>query len=121
MIGSSLMMLNQVRKASEQTKTATGEEKLKPPLSDTVKNLFGAIQSSQGKLDINLKISIPPSEALSGAKKRISYQVNDKKEQMVVTIPPGIQSGRKLRIKEKGYDKNGERGDLIITVQVSTQ
>lgn len=121
LIGSSLMMLNQVRKTSDKTKTPTGEEESKPPFSDTVKDLFGAIKSSQGTLDINLKISIPPSEAISGTKKRISYQVDEKKEQMVVTIPSGIQSGKKLRIKEKGYDKNGARGDLIITVQVSTQ
>lgn len=123
MIGSSLMMLNQVRKASEKTGTPTGQEGTKPPLSDTMKKLFGALQGPQGrdKLDINLQISIPPSEALSGTKKRISYQADDKKEQMMVTIPAGIRSGKKLRIREKGYNKNGSRGDLIITVQVLTQ
>ncbi|TDJ50536.1 MAG: J domain-containing protein, partial [Nitrospina sp.] len=60
-------------------------------------------------------------EALSGAKKEISYQVGQDSERIQVSIPPGIVSGKKLRLREKGSRHiNGQRGDLILTVQIQS-
>ena len=36
-----------------------------------------------------------------------------------VTIPPRIQTGKKIRVSGKGYiDRKGKRGDLIIMVRI---
>jgi curved DNA-binding protein len=43
-------------------------------------------------------------------------------ETLRLKIKPGTQPNTKLRLKDKGfprYKKNGERGDLIVTFDVS--
>ena len=66
-------------------------------------------------------ISIPSLEALNGSRKKISYQVNGKTEQLLVRIPPNFPSGGKLRIREKGKSQDGKRGDLILSVHIDPE
>ncbi len=89
-------------------------------IPNSIKNIFQKSKSENGglSLDINFDITIPSSEANSGAKKQISYKVGEQTEKLLIKVPPGIETGGKLRVKEKGNSKNGKRGDLILTVNI---
>jgi len=120
-VGSSLYALNKKRQAAQGAPKSQTQKKSAPSLKRSIKNLFAKPGAgSSGKDDPNLyyKISITPVEAQEGAKKQISYHVGEKSENLQVSIPPGISSGKKLRLREKGSVVNQLRGDLILTVQV---
>jgi len=67
--------------------------------------------------DIYVTVPITASEAALGAK--IEVPTIDGRTQM--RIPPGTQSGQKLRLREKGVPsatKDGGRGDEIVEVKI---
>jgi DnaJ-class molecular chaperone len=122
-VGSSLYALNKKRQAAQGEPKSQTQKKPPPSLKHSFKDLFAKPGGgSSGKDDPNLyyKISISPIEAQTGAKKQISYQIGEKSENLQVSIPPGISSGKKLRLREKGSVVNQLRGDLILTVQVKS-
>ena len=64
--------------------------------------------------DLNTDLYITPWEAALG--KRVKLDSID--ENVTIYIPPGIQSGEKIRIAQKGYkDGQGSRGDLVAEVK----
>jgi curved DNA-binding protein len=66
-------------------------------------------------IDLHTTIDIMPWEAALGAK--ISVDTID--GEILMTIPSGMQAGSKLRASKKGYiDKNGNRGNLYITLRI---
>ena len=69
-------------------------------------------------LDAEFNLQISFLEALNGTKKNLL--VND--ERIEVEIPQGIQTGSKIRIKNKGNIQTGmnKRGDLLIEVSVNS-
>ena len=117
--GTSLYKMNKKRK---QQRDDAGEiPAASNSVKDSVKNFFGKPQTSGDKnLNLNLEINIPAIEAMSGVKKQITYKLGAQTERLMVTIPPGFDSGGNLRIKGKGRRKDNERGDLIMTVKVHT-
>jgi DnaJ-class molecular chaperone len=65
-------------------------------------------------LDIHLDLPLSLYEALLGTKVTVPTldgPVN-------LTIPPGTSSGAKLRIKERGIERAGEKGDQYVIVRV---
>ncbi len=71
------------------------------------------------ELDLHGVIKITPKEAYTGARKLISIPQGLKKRTLMVTIPPGVEEGTRLRLKGLGKkDTNGNRGDLFLEVQV---
>lgn len=65
----------------------------------------------------NLVVSLPisPWEAALGAKLPVRTLDSD----VLVTIPPGSQSGQKLRIRGKGLpNKSGEHADLLVELKI---
>jgi len=67
--------------------------------------------------DIRLTVPITPTEAALGAK--IEVPTVDGRAQL--KIPPGTQSGQKLRLREKGVasaTREGARGDQIVEIKV---
>ena len=67
-------------------------------------------------IDIDLPMSI------TGGKRSIEIKHASKTETVEVTIPPGITSGTKLRVRGVGQAdpaRPGQRADLILTVNVS--
>jgi len=67
--------------------------------------------------DIYINVPISPTEAALGAK--IDVPTIDGRTQM--RIPPGTQSGQKLRLREKGVPsavRDGVRGDEIVEVKI---
>ena len=67
--------------------------------------------------DIRMNLSIPFADAVLGAKKEVNVQG----KRITLTIPPGIQDGKTLRIR--GYGESlgvGTSGDLLVTVSVQS-
>ena len=66
--------------------------------------------------DLYTKIPITVSEATLGAK----IEVPTIDGRSIVRIPPGTNSGKTLRLKEKGVPsaRNGARGDQYVEIQV---
>ncbi len=65
-------------------------------------------------LDVLLDLPISVYEAFLGAK--IEVPTLDKP--VTLTIPPGTSSGAKLRIKGRGVERAGEKGDQLVIVKV---
>ncbi len=66
--------------------------------------------------DLHMDLPITVPEALLGAEVRVPTFSGDVR----VKIPPGSQSGRKLRVRGKGIPslKGGTPGDLYLTLQI---
>jgi molecular chaperone DnaJ len=67
--------------------------------------------------DIHITVPVTIAEATLGAK--VDVPTIDGRAQL--KIPPGTQSGQKLRMRERGVEnaqRPGQRGDEIVTVEV---
>ncbi len=71
---------------------------------------------------VEAHLTIPFLTAVRGGETKVDIEREDgRRETLVVKIPPGIESGAKLRLRgqgEAGRDKGTLRGDLTITVTV---
>jgi len=74
---------------------------------------FGGYQ--QPDLDIHAKITIPFMVSINGGK----HHINVNGQSFDIKIPAGIKSGETLRVRGKGKEYNGHRGDLLIKVEVA--
>jgi curved DNA-binding protein len=74
---------------------------------------FGGFQTPD--LDIHARITVPFAVSINGGKHNIS--VNG--QNFDIKIPAGIKSGETLRVRGKGKEYNGHRGDLLIKVEVA--
>jgi curved DNA-binding protein len=70
--------------------------------------------------DLSLELPITLAEVLKGAEKTISLGRGSAAEKVSVKIPPGIESGKKLRISGKGSPSpmGGPPGDLFLLIRV---
>jgi curved DNA-binding protein len=71
--------------------------------------------------DFEYNLSITLEESVSGAEKKLALQKNDAVEEVNFKIPPGINSGKKLRLAGKGGPGNdgGPPGDLYINISIN--
>jgi molecular chaperone DnaJ len=68
--------------------------------------------------DIYVNVPVTATEAALGAK----IEVPTIDGRAILKVPPGTQSGQKLRLREKGVPsatKEGTRGDEIVEVKVT--
>ncbi|MFO0892926.1 MAG: DnaJ C-terminal domain-containing protein [Isosphaeraceae bacterium] len=75
----------------------------------------------RGGRSLEAQLTIPFLTAVRGGETSISVQREDgKQESLVVKIPPGVDTGAKLRLKGQGEPgpKGGQRGDLTIQITV---
>jgi curved DNA-binding protein len=79
----------------------------------------GSAAPSQGR-DTITELTITLEEAAKGAERLISLQRDGKIEKIAVKIPPGIDTGKKLRVAGKGERApgGGPSGDLYVIVSV---
>ncbi len=78
-------------------------------------------QSMKGQ-DVETSVTIPFHMAYQGGKQRLNLQFSDGVQQNLdVKIPPGIESGKKLRLTGKGGPApgGGTPGDLYVIVTVA--
>jgi curved DNA-binding protein len=77
-------------------------------------------QAEKGR-DIHSELNLTFQEAALGSEKKVRFSKGGKVEEVTVKIPPGIESGKKLRLAGKGMDGIGGRpaGDLYLKVNVS--
>lgn len=68
-----------------------------------------------------MRITIPFRQAILGGERRVDLDRNGQNEQLQVRIPPGVESGQKLRISEKGAasPNGGPNGDLMLEINVT--
>jgi curved DNA-binding protein len=59
-------------------------------------------------------------EAASGVNKKVAFQMDGKRQEVTVKTPPGIASGKKLRLAGKGMASHsgGQPGDLYLQVEI---
>jgi len=79
----------------------------------------GGARPAKGR-DMISDLNITLEEAATGTEKLISLQRDDKAEKIAVKIPPGIDTGKKLRVAGKGEQGTGggPPGDLYVRIQV---
>ena len=116
-VGSSLYAFKK-RKEAQRNLDPQTPQKPSPSMANSIKSVFA--RPRKGDPNLYYSISVTPGEAQSGVKKQISYRIGENSEHLQVNIPPGISSGKKLRLREKGSVVNERRGDLILTVQIQS-
>jgi membrane associated rhomboid family serine protease len=73
------------------------------------------------ELDLYGVIHVTPKEAYDGARKLISIPQGIRKRHLMVTIPPQVEEGTRLRLKGLGKkDTDGNQGDLFLEVRISS-
>ncbi len=72
--------------------------------------------------DVAAEVTIPFATAVSGGDVQLSLgRESGQAETIVVKIPPGIEEGKKMRLRGKGEPASGRgtAGDLMLTVHVA--
>lgn len=70
--------------------------------------------------DIAAEVTISFHTAVMGGNCEINVSRGSQRETLQVKIPPGVDSGKKIRLRGKGQaGDGGENGDLIVTIQVA--
>ena len=57
--------------------------------------------------------------AVKGGKHQLGISRNGKSEKLDVSIPAGIESGKKIRLRGQGNLGAGQPGDMLVTVKVA--
>ena len=70
---------------------------------------------NQPDLDTNAQITVPFDVAILGGKQFINLN----SESFDIKVPEGIEDGQKIRAKGKGKSYQGQRGDLIIKINIA--
>lgn len=67
-------------------------------------------------IDVIAPVPINIAQATLGS--RISVKTLDGKK-VAIKIPPGTSNGKRFRVRGQGIDKDGQKGDLIVQVDVT--
>jgi hypothetical protein len=71
-------------------------------------------------LDIHGVLTIASKEALHGTRKLVSISQGLRKRNIMVTVPPDVKDGTRLRLKGLGQkDAEGNRGDLFLEIRIN--
>lgn len=76
-------------------------------------------QASRGR-DLVYELALTLEEVAAPTSKMVNYQVDGRQESISVKIPPGISTGKKLRLPGKGEpgSRGGPRGDLYVQIRL---
>ncbi|HEC1769904.1 TPA: J domain-containing protein [Campylobacter lari] len=75
---------------------------------------FGGFGGFEEDLDLQASVKIPFDKGILGGE----HTININNEQVKIKIPHGIKDGEKLRIRGKGKSFQGQKGDLILKVEL---
>jgi DnaJ-class molecular chaperone len=82
----------------------------------------GATAAGRRGADATAEVEIPFATAVNGGEVQLSLQrESGRTETLAVKIPPGIDSGKKIRLRGQGQPapRKGTAGDLLITVRIA--
>jgi len=70
--------------------------------------------------DLVYELPVSLEEVFHGGEKMVSYRVGSRTERISVKVPPGIETGKKLRLAGKGEPgpPGAQPGDLLIKINV---
>jgi len=93
-------------------------------LADAGRWLLGlpgtALKPGPSGRDLTVPLRLTRNEAERGGRKRLTVEREDGRDELLVTIPSGIRSGTRLRLRGKGRRASeGPPGDLYLAVEVS--
>jgi DnaJ-class molecular chaperone len=78
------------------------------------------LSSKDTSADLNFRLTLTPEEAAKGGKKAIRFVREHHPENLTVTIPPGVKTGTRLRLKGKGRVRAGQKpGDLFLHIVIA--
>jgi curved DNA-binding protein len=85
------------------------------------RRLLGHTLPDGGGRDVTFPLRLGASEAAQGGPKRVTLRRTDgDDDEVLVTIPAGVRSGTRLRLRGKGRRLgDGERGDAYLVVEVA--
>ncbi len=90
------------------------------------KDLFGRRKKKQGPdpQDLRYTVTISLEECARGVTKEVQFKraTGDKvkvEEKLRVKVPPGVDTGQKLKVAGKGYGGSKGTGDLYVVVNVA--
>ena len=95
---------------------------------DGMDDIFGGFgrQSQRGPVqrrgdNISYDLHVSLAESIFGAERLVAFNKDDGVAKITVKIPPGIQSGKKLRLAGKGHPSpdGGPPGDLLVAIHVT--
>ena len=71
--------------------------------------------------NVRHELEIPLQTAVLGGKTEFYVSRNEVSEKLSVTIPPGVETGSKIRLRDQGQPSpgGGPSGDLILLIKVS--
>ncbi len=70
--------------------------------------------------DVNLTLRLTRAEAENGTRKKVAVTRGSSAEELLVTVPPGVHSGTRLRLRGKGATgPGGTRGDIYLAVEIT--
>jgi curved DNA-binding protein len=71
--------------------------------------------------DFTMELPITFRESFAGGEKRVAFMRGSQREELLVKIPAGVESGARLRVQGKGGEGvgGGPSGDLYLTIQVT--
>ncbi len=71
--------------------------------------------------NISYDLHVSLAESIFGAERLVAFNKDDGVAKITVKIPPGIQSGKKLRLAGKGHPSpdGGPPGDLLVAIHVT--
>lgn len=82
--------------------------------SNNFRSGFGGFGGFEEDLDLQASVKIPFEKGILGGE----HTININNEQVKIKIPHGIKDGEKLRIRGKGKSFQGQKGDLILKVEL---
>jgi len=69
--------------------------------------------------DVTLPLRLTRTEAEHGGRKPVTLRIDDRREEVLVTLPPGLAAGARLRLRGKGRRAgDGRAGDVYLRVEV---
>jgi DnaJ-class molecular chaperone len=70
-------------------------------------------------LDLAVELRLTPREAADGCRKPVALPAPDGQRELLVSVPPGVRSGSRLRLRGQGRSgPDGRRGDAFVSVKV---
>ena len=78
----------------------------------------GARNRGAADLDREAPLAVTLEEAYRGVEKTVTIPRDDESRTLSVTVPPGVKTGSRLRMKGEGEAGGNGRGDLYLVVEV---